>query len=129
MWRRENRARNRQSLTLPTGEFHPAFADEGFVFVRQLRDELVGIGPSRGIFDLSVRCGVPPVSNVFAHRTVEEKDLLLHDREQTSIRLQAKVANVRAIDQNLSGSGIMKTRDQVCHGGFTRAAAADERYD
>ena len=99
------------------------------VLIRQPLDELVRVGAPGGVFDLRIGGVVTAVGDVVANRSVEEEDVLLHDRQQPSIRSQPKVANVGAVEQDPAPRGIVEPRHQVGDRRLAGAASADQRDD
>ena len=77
----DQRARERDELSLARGELHSALADLGVVAIRELTDELVGTCCARGGDDLDVGRIRSPEGYVRADRTREEEGLLGHDPE------------------------------------------------
>ena len=75
----ENRARERDPLTLPAREREPALTDRGVISPRQLLDELVCLRGSGSGDDLLVRGVGMSVRDVGAHRIREQEALLEHD--------------------------------------------------
>ena len=92
-------------------------------------DELVRVGAASGVFDLGVRGIVPAIGDVLAHRSIEQKNFLLHDREQAAVGFQAELANVRTIEQEAPLRRIVKARDKIGHRRLPRPAAAHQRDD
>ena len=72
----EERAGDRDSLTLSARERDAALADDGLVAVRQLEDELVCLRRLRGRLDGLVRRVGHPERDVVADRRGEEERIL-----------------------------------------------------
>ena len=98
--RRQDGPRDCQALALAARQLHAALADERLVLLGQPHDELVRVRTPRGVLDLGVRRLVPAVGDVVAHRAVEQKHILLHDREQRAIRCEAEIADVRSVEED-----------------------------
>src|SRR5262249_45848803 len=126
---RENGARDRETLALTARQFDAALADECVVALRQLLDELMRIRATRRILHLGHRRIVAAVRDVVGDRAVEEKHLLLYDREEVAIRPKPEVANVGAVEKNSSLRRIVKARDEIRDRRLPRSAPADERDD
>src|SRR6185503_20358217 len=95
-----NRPRDGQPLLLPARQLDAALADKSLVPLRELFDELMCVGPARGVQDLRVG-GVPPaVGDIVPRRSVEQEDVLLNEGQQIAIAAQAEVANVDAVDED-----------------------------
>src|SRR5581483_7536989 len=79
----ENRARNRDALPLPAGKNQAALADYCIVPARQFADKFIGKSGARGGPDRSVIVTAPvsTVSDVGAHRVIEEMDFLRDHRD------------------------------------------------
>src|SRR5262249_39163257 len=78
---RKNRPGDGQALLLAARKLDATLADEGVVTLGQLDDELLSIGSPRCVFDFGIGSIVSAVGDVVAHRSVEKKDVLLHDGE------------------------------------------------
>src|SRR5262245_23731000 len=77
--RGQNGPGNRQTLLLSAREFDSTFADEGFVLLRQLGDELVSVGAPGCILDFRHRGIMTSISDVVAYRAIKQEDVLLDD--------------------------------------------------
>ena len=86
---RQQRARERDALPLPTREREPLFADDGVVAVREAEDELVRFGGARRRFDLLGRRIGSGERDVGADRVGEEERVLEHDADAAPQRLRA----------------------------------------
>ena len=67
------------------------------------------------------------VSDVVAHRVVEEDCLLGHLADLSAQGVKADVAQVMAVDHNANRGDIKKAWNQVDEGSLPCAAGADER--
>src|SRR4051794_4084461 len=66
------------------------------------------------------------VRDVVAHRAVEQKDVLLHDRQQVAIGPKTELANVGSVEQNATLRWIVKARDEISDSGLPGPAAANQ---
>src|SRR5256885_13190586 len=92
-------------------------------------NKYVGVVPVRGVFDFRVRSVWTPIADVVPHRSIEKEDVLLHDGQQVAIGAQAEIADVRTIEQDATAGWIVKTRYQISHGRFARAASPHQSDD
>src|SRR5438445_4307685 len=118
-----------QPLALPPGQLYSPFPDDRVVPLRQHGNELMGIGAPGGVEDLRVRGAMTAVGDVFAHRAIEQEHLLVDHRQELAVALEAELANVDAVDQNLPTGRIVEARHQVGQGRLADAAAADQGHD
>src|SRR5215207_1358747 len=77
----DQRARDRDPLSLTAGERDPALPDHRVVALRQFGDELVRLREPRGAFDLLVGRAWPGERDVLAHGRGEEERVLQDDAD------------------------------------------------
>src|SRR5262249_1359237 len=118
-----------QALLLAAGELDASLADEGLVLFRKPDDELMRIGALGGIFDLGVRGIVATVSDVVPDRPIEEKNVLLNNGQEVAIGAEAKVPNIRSVQQDPAGGWVMETRNQIRDRRFPGATAPHQGDD
>ena len=83
----------------------------------------------RRVFDLGDRRIVAAVRDVVAHRSVEQEDVLLDDREQIAVGCEPEVADVRAVEEDASARRIVEARDEIGDRRLAGAAPAHQRDD
>src|SRR5205085_141509 len=126
-WICDDRARDRDPLTLPAGEREAALAEDGVVLLGQLRDELRGAGEPGGLLDRGVVRVREGEADVLAHRVREEERLLEHERDRTPDVGQPQLPNVVAVEQDATAVGVVQAREQPGDRALARARRADER--
>src|SRR5207247_6325002 len=110
-----------QPLALPPGQLYAPFPDDRVVPFRQRGNELVGIGAPGGVEDLRVRGAVTAVGDVFTNRAVEQEHLLVDNRQELAVAIEAELANINDVDQDLSNGRLMEACHQVGSGRATDA--------
>jgi hypothetical protein len=76
---RKERARDSNSLTLPTGKFHSPFTHNSVVTIRQLRDEFVNVADATRLGYFCVSCARSAERDVLTDGPVEQECFLEHD--------------------------------------------------
>ena len=104
----QDRPRHRDPLALTAGEFLPPLPDDGVVPVRQGENELVRLREPSGLDDVlrwwfvpSCRIVLgprPAVGDVLPDRSLEQVDVLAHQRNRPSQVAEFEVAHVLAVD-------------------------------
>ena len=79
---RQQRPRDRQPLALSPGHRQAALAHLGLIALRQLRDELVGLGAPGGLFDLLAPRPGPGVGDVLRDAGGEQEGVVADDRDR-----------------------------------------------
>src|SRR5690606_17941315 len=97
LWSCQDRSGYRQALPLAGRQLHPSFTNERMVTMGQFFYELVAIRAARGSLDGRIACVALSICNVVAHRPIEEKHILLDEREQLTIRAQLEAADVSPV--------------------------------
>src|SRR4029078_13287759 len=70
---------------------------------------------------------VAAIADVLADQAVEQKHVLLHDREETAVGLEAERAYVDPVQQDPPARRILEPGDEIPDRGFTGATTSDER--
>ena len=122
----EDGAREGEALALAAGEAHATVADHGVVAARLGRDEVVGGGGFGGGDDVGFAGAEAAEGDVGADGVVEEGDFLADDGDGAAQAFDRDVAQVLAVDGNASVGRVEQARDEVHHGRFAGAGAADE---
>ena len=123
----EERARERDELSLAERELEAPLADLRVVAVRELRDELVGADRGRGLLDLGpLRVG-PAERDVVGDRPAEEEPLLRDDPELPPQRLLRDLAKVGAVDRDATVARVVETREELGDGRLSGSRVTDER--
>ena len=84
----ENRPRQREALFLAAGQFGPCLTDTGLVALCELADEVMGIGPLSGFFDIFALGPAIAVGDVVVDRIVEQDRVLRHQANLLAERPQ-----------------------------------------
>mmetsp|Transcript_110579 Transcript_110579/g.312688 ORF Transcript_110579/g.312688 Transcript_110579/m.312688 type:complete len:398 (+) Transcript_110579:404-1597(+) len=102
----------------------------GVVPVLQPADEAIGVCPLGRRKDLlQWSAGRGAVRYVLAERPVEEHRLLLHEADLRAQPAQVQAPEVRSVQQDPAGRGVVVAQQQPAHRGLAGAALADERDD
>src|SRR5436190_3423440 len=113
-WRiANNRSRDRDALALAAGKRRPALTNHGGVAPRQAHDELVRVRQPRradGVLWLSVWFAV---GDILPNRSTEENRILQNEADLVAQRLQGVIANVGAVNLDLSRRGIVEAWHQA----------------
>ena len=113
------------ALALTAGKLAAALADLGFVAVRQLQDEVMGIGRlGRRHHFLPGRIQAP-VKDVFKNGRAEQDGVLRHHRQLLAQGSHGDIADVDPVDADAAGLRIIEPRDQVGDGRFAGTARTD----
>ena len=81
----ENRPRDGDALALAAGQLHAALADDGVVFLVELRDEFVTVRDARHFLDLLARRMRPRERDVLGDRAIEEEVVLQYHAKLSAI--------------------------------------------
>ena len=125
----QQRARDRQPLTLAARELHAAIADRRIVPAGQTMDELIGARQRGGGFD---RARIGPrhaVADVLCDRPREQRRVLLDSREVTAEPDRVEAADVMAADDDVPVARIVEAQHQVQDRGLAGSRFADQRDD
>ncbi len=114
-----DRPGNGNALTLAAGERDAALADHGVVGVGHFLDEFQRIGQLDGPPDFPGRSAGFAIRNVFPNRGVEKKGVLQDETDLIAQRFQPVAANVHAIHSDISGNGIIESRNQAYERGLS----------
>ena len=122
----ENGARDRDALTLTTGEAHAPLADFGFVTIREGLDAVMDRGGAAGVVDLLV-CGVlVGVAKIVHDGLVEHVCVLRDDTHERPQRVDCDVLHVLAIDFDLAQIRIVIAEEHAEDCGFAASRLADQ---
>ena len=104
----EEHARNGNALFLAAGQPHAAFADLGVIALRELRNEVVGVGKlCRG--DQFLFGGVRlAVKDVGADGAGKQIDILIHHADGAAKLSQRQICDAFAVQQDLPAVHIVK---------------------
>ena len=123
----EQRPGDRQTLALAAGKQHAILADLGVEALRQVVDELLGVGSLRRPLDfLARRASQVAVGDVVGHAVVEQRDLLGHQGDVAAQVAQAIILDFNAIKEDLAVIVLVKARNQVGQGRFAATGTADQ---
>ena len=122
----DQRARNRQALSLSARKVWRAFIDIGFIAARQPLDELLRAGQPRRADDF-IECRVDLAGgDVLADRPAEQKIFLQHHAETAAQMIDVVFAHVDAVDLDQPFVIGVKALQQPCDGGLARSAPAHD---
>ncbi len=124
----EHGAGDGEALLLPAGELDAALADEGVVALRQVVDELVGIGGLGGRDHLGLGGIRAAEEQVLAHRAVEEEDILQDDADLPAQALEGVIVQVAAIQGDGAVGHVVEAGDQADQGGLAHAGGSDQGH-
>ena len=91
-----------EALPLSAGKLHAAFAEPGFVALREGFDKLSGLGGLRCARDFQDGGVFGPVANVFGNRVGKERDILRDERDACANFIDAGFAQGDAVEQDLA---------------------------
>ena len=94
--------------------------------MRQALDKVQHIDVARGLAKIGVGDGRIAEADVFGQRAGEEKRVLQDDGEVLAESGQVVLAQVDAVQKNLSGGHIVEAHHQAGEGGFSGAGVADD---
>jgi hypothetical protein len=123
----QDRAGDRDALALAAREREAAFAEHRVVAVGQLRDEVPCAGQPHRALDVLVVGAGPADADVLAHALAEEERFLEDQRDDAPHVVEAKRAQVVAVEQHAAVLGVVEAREQARDGALARAGRADER--
>ena len=112
---------------MPPGEGSTPFADDRFIPIFQLDDELVGIRRPGSRHNLLPACLRFSVGNILADGSAEEDRVLQNDPDLPAQRLASKPPDVGPVDENRPFLGFVEAQDQAHDGGFARARNSHQR--
>ena len=101
-------------------------ADGRLVALRQLLDEVVGVGHLGRLDDLRQRVRRVAAADVVGHRVVEDQVVLQHDGDLRPQRIERHPAQVVLVDADLAGGRVEEARDQVNQGVLLQVVGADQ---
>ena len=117
---------DRDALPLSARQVHPAFTDPGVIALRELGDEIMGVGELGGGGD-AVKIWLDfAVGNVLGDVAREQGDVLGHDADLPPQAIQRHGANVDTVDQHLPVHRIKEAHQQIHQGGFTGPGGTDQ---
>ena len=122
-----HRSRKGEKLTLSCGEVVSAFA---YFFVKslfELGDEVVGVDVSTDGHDLFVCDMLVTENDVAPNRTRKKEYVLEHLSEMTAQGRNLDLADIDAVNEDLTLLDIVISADERKNGRFARACGADER--
>src|SRR5579871_1047860 len=101
----QDRARDRNSLTLASRKFHAALADNRLVLVGKGFRKFIHASNAAGAQDLLFVGIRARESDVLANGPVEQERFLQHDSQPRTERIEPHCAQVDAVDTNLTARG------------------------
>ena len=121
--------RDREQLALSLAEIAGAFREQGIVTLRQLADEMIGVGYFGGRDHLFVS-GIQPAETDILHDRVREQESVLQDQAEFMPQVVfADLADIFPIDGDPAGIDLVETRQQVDDGGLAGPGRADQGKD
>src|SRR5262249_40414703 len=112
------------TLSLASGESQATLADHGVIALGQALDKVVGQRGAGGFNHSLMRNIRLAISDVVAHRIVEQDGFLGHNPDLRAQRSHGDIANVEAINLDGARGYIEETRDQVHQRALPRPAGA-----
>src|SRR5665213_1907995 len=101
-------------------------ADRGFVAARERHDEIVRVGAFRGGDNLGLAGARFSESDVLAHGTAEQKDVLSDIGDVLSQRPARHLSDVLPVDFDAALIGVIKAQDEIEHGRLSAAGRTDQ---
>ncbi len=118
-----------EALAFAAGEGGAAFADDGFVALREALDKLVGLSGLGGGFNFGAGRARASVCDVLGNGEREKERLLGDDGDVAAEAGELEGAEVAAVEQDAAAPGIEEARDEGGEGAFPGAGGADEGDD
>src|SRR5258708_7178221 len=122
----QERARQRDALTLAARQLDAAFADQRAVALRQPQDEFMRVGKPCRLFDRRHGGAGPAIGDVLRQRTVKQDRLLLHDGDLAAQRLLRRPRDILAVDQDPPPGDVVKPLHPFYECGLAGSAAPDQ---
>ena len=94
--------RDRDPLLLPAGQAIAACADERIVAIRQVRDEIMGIGDLRCMDDLLDRAIRLGIGDILRDRPDEDEHFLRDDADVSAQACRSLIPHIDAVDHDRS---------------------------
>ena len=118
-------ARDRDALALAAGQLDAAVADHGVETFRQAVDEIAA-GRDRRPQHLVVGRIGPAIADVLANGTVEQRNVLRHDRDGLAQALLRHLGDVLPVDGDAALVGIVEALQQREQRGLAAAGLTDQ---
>ena len=122
----QDRAGNRDPLTLAARETDPSLPEHGRIAVGELLDELMG-GRSLGRGDDLLRIRLDAIRDVVRDRAREEDALLQHEPDLVANPAQPALAQIVPVDQHAPVERVVEPGDQRRERRLAGTRAADHR--
>src|ERR1700744_5778211 len=122
----QERARDRDALTLATGPLCAAVADGRVEANRQAFDEFAASGRKRSFPDLRVGRFRTPIADVLRQRAIEKRSVLRHDRDRLSEALLRRSRDVVSVDQYAPARQIVESLQQRKKSGLPSSRWPDQ---
>ena len=106
-----------------------SLANRSFVSVRQLANEIVGLGPASGIDYLRLRSFRSAIGDIFANGSGKQERVLQDDANVRTQRFLFDVANVVFVERNPAARRIIKSRHKAQKGALTGTSSANQGND
>src|SRR5690606_26755277 len=100
--------------------------DHRLVSLRELLDELVGVGKLGCAAKIRLADIAPAVADVLGDGAVEEEDVLLHDAQELPVAVEVDLFDVDAIEPDAPLRRPVEAGDEVAQRRLTRARSAHE---
>ena len=123
---REERTRERNELTLTSGDAPAALAHVGVVAVGEGFDELVGADRLRRADDFLAACAWSPEFDVVGNGAAEQIRLLRHHNHIARELLTREISKIDPVELDLALRDVVKTRDELRDGRLARTRLPDE---
>ena len=122
----QDRAGNRDPLTLAAREAHPSLPEHGRIAVGELLDELMG-GRSLGRSDDLLRIRLDAIRDVVRDRAREEDALLQHEPDLVANPAQTALAQIVPVDQHAPVERVIEPGNQRRERRLAGTRATDHR--
>ena len=113
-------------LPLSARQIGAALLDHGVVAFRQLVDEFVGSGEASDLDDLRARHGRIGEGDVLVNGAVEQQVLLQNDADMAAQPGRIDLAQIRAVEKDLSLGRRVESLDELAQRRLARAGRADD---
>ena len=119
---------NADALPLSATEEGAPVADRGVVALRQLEDEVVGVGYAGSLLNLAVGGLRHAVGYIVADGIVEKEGVLRHYADVPAEGRGEIGLDGATVDEYLAGGGFMETHEEVGKGGFAGTRTAHQGH-
>ncbi len=121
-------SRNRKSLLLTPGQFHPSLPDVRIITFREVHNKFMGIGIFRRPNDLLITGIRLAVADIIHNRTGKQVYVLLNDPYIIPQIVQTDITDIYAVDQDGTVRYIIKSGNQTAKCCFSYPGGPHQRH-